>query len=82
MDPAGRRSRRLSRVELVAMLAESLGSEKALQAVTAGAATLGLVAADFDREEALRLLDHLAAEQGLVGIVARFAKARVILAVK
>lgn len=81
MEP-GRRGRRLSRFELVSMLAESLGTEKALQAVTAGTAKLGLSTADFDREEALRLLDHLAAEAGLVGIVARFAKARVILAVK
>lgn len=75
-------SRRLSRAKLVAMLAESLGQEKANQVVCDTASRLGLRASEYDREEALSILEAMAGEPGLVGVVARFAKARVILSLK
>jgi hypothetical protein len=78
--PPARPSRRLSRTALVDMLAESLGTEKAAQVVADGTAKLGISTPDFDRDQALKILEQLATEPGLVGVVARFAKARVILA--
>ena len=76
------RPRRLSRTQLVEMLAESLGAEKASQVVAEATARVGITANEYDREQALRLLEAMTMEPGLVGVVARFAKARVIFALK
>jgi hypothetical protein len=76
------RQRRLSRTQLVEMLSESLGAEKAGQVVSETTKRLGVDAYDYDREQALRILEAMAAQPGLVGVVARFAKARVIFALK
>jgi hypothetical protein len=71
---------RLSRNELVRQLAESLGAEKAEAAVIDVATLAGLGAlADYNRDQTLTLLERMAAVPGLVGIVARFAKVRIIL---
>ena len=75
-------SRRLPRAKLVGMLAESLGDEKANQVVSETASRLGFGLTDYDREQALSILEAMAGEPGLVGVVARFAKARVILTLK
>lgn len=63
-------------VDLVALLGPALGMEKARDATTIAAARLGLDAASLSRQDALRVLDELAREEGIVGVIARFAKAR------
>ena len=71
---------RLARSELVRQLAESLGAEKAQAAVDDVAAAAGLGGiVEFNRDETLVILERMAAAPGLVGIVARFAKVRIIL---
>jgi hypothetical protein len=66
-------------VDLLSLLAPALGAEKARDATEAAAAKLGLDARHLSRDEALRLLDLLASTDGIVGVVARFAKARFLL---
>lgn len=74
---------RLPRRTLIELLAQSLGQEKAEDVVTAAARDLGLpVFGDYNREQTLAVLERLAGMSGLVGVVARFAKARLILLFK
>lgn len=70
---------RVVKTELVTLLANTVGTEKSRQLVGATMAELGLTGATLARDEALVLLDTLAEAQGVVGIAARFAKARLIL---
>lgn len=63
------------RAELTAMLADTLGTERASEAVDTAADALSL-AGRFQDADALRVLAHIAEEPGLVGIAARFAKSR------
>ena len=71
---------RLEHGELVAQLSHSLGEEKADELVRSAVARLGVSpTADFDRDDTMRILEALAVEPGLVGVVARFAKVRVAL---
>ncbi len=65
--------------DLVGLLSASLGDEKARDAVRAAAEQLGLREQVIDREQALAVLEKIAAKPGLVGIAARFAKTRVHL---
>jgi hypothetical protein len=77
----GPKAIRLLKGDLVRMLSETLGQEKAEEAISTAATRLGLAGApDFDRAQTLAIFEHLAATPGIVGIVARFAKARSILA--
>lgn len=73
------KSPRADVVDLLPLLAPALGTEKARDATTAVATRLGLDARCLTREEALTVLDELAREGGIVGVVARFAKARFLL---
>jgi hypothetical protein len=66
-------------VDLLALLAPALGAEKARDATEAVAARMGVDARALSREDALRVLDALTATEGIVGVVARFAKARFLL---
>jgi hypothetical protein len=61
------------------LLASSLGEEASAELVRAALRRLGIVGDQLDMRKATRLLEALAAVPGLVGITARFAKARVIL---
>lgn len=70
----------LSKKELVGLLAESIGQEKASNIISESALRLGLHGENFNKEEVMKILDLVAEEPGLVGIVARFVKARAILA--
>jgi hypothetical protein len=70
---------RLPLHEIVKLLAATLGTEKAGDAVAAALAHFEVAEGPMDRTQALALLDHIAREPGIVGVVARFAKARVIL---
>ena len=60
------------------LLGRSLGADKALETVNTAADLLG-VGEQLQREDALRLLEHVAQQQGIVGIAARFAKSRLHL---
>lgn len=66
------------RSALMDMLSGTLGSDKAAAIVDEAANALG-IGAVLDREQALRVLERVAQNPGLVGIAARFAKSRVHL---
>jgi hypothetical protein len=68
-----------SGIDLVALLAPALGAEKARDATDASCAKLGLDARVLSRADALCVLDDLTSNDGIVGVVARFAKARFLL---
>lgn len=65
--------------ELVALLSPALGAEKSRDAVEAVASRLALDPRRLTREHALAVLDELTKNDGIVGVVARFAKARFLL---
>jgi hypothetical protein len=65
--------------DVAALLSNALGMDKALELVAAAAARLGLPSDRLDKGAAIALLDQLAAEPGVVGLCARFGKARLIL---
>jgi hypothetical protein len=69
----------MPRTELVALLAPTLGVEKGAEVISTAATRLGFFGEDFDRAQALAVMDALAVGEDLVGIVAQFAKARIIL---
>jgi hypothetical protein len=71
--------RTLAVAEIVDILAHTIGQERSQDAVTSALRRLGLPPSHLDRRQAMALLDDLATEVGLVGITARFAKARAIL---
>ena len=68
-----------SRTELAALLSQNLGTEKAVELVTAAAKELGFFDASLSTQQCLGVLERIAAQPGLVGIAARFAKSRVLL---
>jgi len=65
--------------EIAALLAPSIGEERARELVEAAVRKLGYKADALDREQATRVFDELAKATGVVGAVARFAKARALL---
>jgi hypothetical protein len=66
-------------IDLLPWLAPALGREKARDATTAAAHRLGLDPRSLSREQAMTVLDELAREGGIVGVVARFARSRLVL---
>ncbi|MCC6555428.1 MAG: hypothetical protein IT372_20910 [Polyangiaceae bacterium] len=62
--------------KLKAHLAPALGLEKSEQLVAEAMHHLGLDSAELTAEQAMAILDHLAAVPGLIGVTARFARAR------
>lgn len=65
--------------ELVRMLSPSLGQQKAEALILKAAGALGLRPELVARSDALRIMEKIADEPGIVGITARFAKSRVHL---
>jgi hypothetical protein len=65
--------------EVAALLSSAMGAEKATETVLNAARRLGFAPERLDKVQAIALLDHLAAEPGIVGLCARFGKARLIL---
>jgi hypothetical protein len=66
--------------DLVARLSASLGVAKADELLTHAAAAAGLrITQSYGKDDAIRILDRLAATPGLVGIAARCAKVQVVL---
>lgn len=71
-------SRRIPRGEIVHMLS-ALGEAKALEVVNRAATRMQQSSDNYDSQIALQMLEIIASEPGLVGIAARFAKARALL---
>ena len=72
-------ARSLLTSELVALLASTVGQDRADEAVGEVARRLGLPSRSLSRDQTMAVLDDLASRPGLVGVTARFAKARAIL---
>jgi hypothetical protein len=70
---------RVARKQVVQLLAPTLGEEKSEEVVLAALRRRHLPEDALDQDQALTLLEDLAAQHGLIGITARFAKARLIL---
>lgn len=70
---------RLPRAELSKLLAQSVGLEKADALVVTKAKELQLGTDTFTSAQALAVLESIAAQPGLLGVTARFAKSRVHL---
>jgi hypothetical protein len=64
---------------LVHLLAPRLGRERGREVLTDAAARLGMRPDQMDFAQAMELLDELAGAEGLVGVVAHFAKSRLML---
>lgn len=80
--PAGGRSAagmRLPYAEIYALFAPCVGDEKAGELVRGAILKLRLPAHSLGKEDVLALLEELAGASGIVGVTARFAKARIIL---
>jgi hypothetical protein len=69
----------IERDELIAMLAGAVGEKPVRDAVQTACKALKLPEDAWSVDDALRILDHLAALPGLLGITARFVKTRAIL---
>jgi len=65
--------------DVVELFAGAMSPEQSEAAVLGAARHLRLPKDRLDKAQALSLVDHLAAEPGVVGLCARFAKARLIL---
>ena len=66
--------------DIVAFFTPSLGDEKARETVHGALERLQFEGKTiFERNDALRLLEEMAREEGIVGVAARFAKARILL---
>lgn len=61
------------------MLSPSLGQKKAEALIHEAADALGLRSDMLARQDALRIMEKIADQPGLVGVTARFAKSRVHL---
>jgi hypothetical protein len=66
---------------LVDLFAPALGVDKSVSLVLSTASDLGLVVNQLDTHGALAIIDRLSKSEGLVGVVAKFAKAQLILKV-
>jgi hypothetical protein len=73
---------KVERTDLARHFGASLGREKAEELIADTARGLGIEGGSYDKADTLRILERLATAQGLVGIVARFAKVRIILQFK
>jgi hypothetical protein len=63
-------------LELEALLSPALGPEKARSSIEGVARRCNLDEESFSREDALFVLDELSKEEGIVGVVAKFARPR------
>jgi hypothetical protein len=73
-------SARAATVDIVPLIAPALGIEKARDAIEAAAARRGVdIATGLSHAGALAVLDEMTKVDGIVGVVARFAKARFLL---
>jgi hypothetical protein len=71
--------RRVAVDRLVELLATSVGQEKSEEVVREAMTRLGFEGDELDGRQSLRVLELLATMGGIVGVTARFAKARLLL---
>ena len=64
---------------LAAFFEQALGAERSRELIVECAARENISDASLTREQALIILEKLASSTGLVAVVARFAKARLLL---
>jgi hypothetical protein len=69
----------LALTSISAMLESALGAEKAQSVVRETATSLGISGLTCTRAQAIRIFEALATMDGIIGVAARFAKARFIL---
>ena len=69
----------LSVDDLVGQLSQAIGEEKAREVIGDTARSMGLVD-EMSREQALEVLARVADTPGIVGVCARFARTRLLLA--
>lgn len=69
----------ISRGEVIKLLSQALGHEKATDVVAQAAFRLGIRREILDKSQALSVPEQIAQTPGLVGITARFAKSRLHL---
>lgn len=80
MNSATRLESRWTLGELIPLLSQTIGEDKARDVIVEAARRLQLSLADgLHEQDVLSLLDDIAASPGIVGITARFAKSRVHL---
>ncbi|MCA9629154.1 MAG: hypothetical protein KC766_15845 [Myxococcales bacterium] len=72
-------TRTITGIRLVELLAPALGQDAALQAVRHACRLVGCSESELQREEAMKVLETVAEQPGLVGITGRFAKSRLLL---
>ena len=77
--PADEGKRRVDPRVLIDLFVSTLGEEKSAETVRAAMRHQGFDEAELTRDQALSVLEALATVPGIVGVTARFAKARVIL---
>jgi hypothetical protein len=70
---------RVRREELVALLSPALGDAKSEEAISAYAPKVGSTGTDFTRAQAAKMLELMSASDGILGVVASFARARFLL---
>jgi hypothetical protein len=70
---------KVSKDELVALLSPALGEEKSGEAIAAYAPKVGALGTEFTRAQAAKMLELMSAADGILGVVASFARARFIL---
>jgi len=70
---------RVSLEEIAMYVAPALGDVVARESVSKYAATLGLSGPEVARAEASQILDAMSQAEGMIGVVASFAKARFLL---
>ncbi len=73
------RQARVSFEEIALFVAPALGDAAARESVARHAAQLGVYGTDASRAEASQILDSMSSADGILGVVASFAKARFIL---
>ncbi|MGO8998172.1 MAG: hypothetical protein ACLQVI_33040 [Polyangiaceae bacterium] len=69
----------LGTIDLLPFLAPSLGEDKAAESLEQYAKPLKLNTASLTRDDAVAILDAMSTAAGLLGVVARFAKVRLLL---
>ncbi|HVY49259.1 MAG TPA: hypothetical protein VHB21_25385 [Minicystis sp.] len=74
--------RRLPLSELVALIASTIGEEKAQESIAFALRLKGITDDRLTQEQALAVFEVLASHEGIVGVTARFAKARLVLRYK
>ncbi len=71
--------KRLPISELVTLIAPTIGQEKAAESIAFAIRLKGIVEDKLTQEQALAVFEVLSQNEGIVGVTARFAKARLVL---